>query len=204
MTALPFEPIDLQTADLVELVSRCEIDHAIGPVVDTRGGSVAGYQSLESIQGARSGRICETAKQRVARWSQSHVGLFALWDGVTTANCSGGSGDRQCRQRKVSGRVADLAGTGLLRSVFIAAIMINGRRFRIGHRPLSKRTRATSANNVYTWEELARAQTNDAFWNAAQISLLRQGELHNNVRMTWGKAILNWTKSPQASLAIDD
>ncbi len=44
LAELPFEPIDLQAADLCELVARCEIDHAIGPVVDTRGGSVAGYQ----------------------------------------------------------------------------------------------------------------------------------------------------------------
>ena len=29
--------------------------------------------------------------------------------------------------------------------------------------------------------------------DAAQRSLLLHGELHNNVRMTWGKAFLNWT-----------
>ena len=28
-----------------------------------------------------------------------------------------------------------------------------------------------------------------------------QGELHNNVRMTWGKAILNWKRTPQEALA---
>ncbi|MDB4766926.1 FAD-dependent oxidoreductase, partial [bacterium] len=55
-------------------------------------------------------------------------------------------------------------------------------------------------DSVYSWEELARAKTDDAFWNAAQLSLLRQGELHNNVRMTWGKAILNWTQSPKRAL----
>ena len=57
-------------------------------------------------------------------------------------------------------------------------------------------------DSIYSWEELARAGTDDAFWNAAQISLLRQGELHNNVRMTWGKAILNWTRSPKRALQL--
>ena len=28
------------------------------------------------------------------------------------------------------------------------------------------------------------------------------GELHNNVRMTWGKAFLGWTVSPEAALAL--
>ena len=55
--------------------------------------------------------------------------------------------------------------------------------------------------NLYSWEQLARGETNDLLWNAAQKSLLMQGELHNNVRMTWGKAILNWTQTPQQALA---
>ena len=31
-STLPFEPIDLQSADLAELVASCQIDHAVGPV----------------------------------------------------------------------------------------------------------------------------------------------------------------------------
>ena len=41
---LPFERIDLSDADLAGLVSECEIDHSIGPVPHTVGGSVAGYR----------------------------------------------------------------------------------------------------------------------------------------------------------------
>ena len=61
---------------------------------------------------------------------------------------------------------------------------------------------ADTRDQTFQWEELARAQTNDTLWNAAQLSLLRQGELHNNVRMTWGKAILNWTASPKRALEL--
>ena len=50
------------------------------------------------------------------------------------------------------------------------------------------------------WESLARGQTGDILWDAAQKSLLMQGELHNNVRMTWGKALLKWT--PTAADAL--
>jgi hypothetical protein len=46
---------------------------------------------------------------------------------------------------------------------------------------------------IYSWETLARGKSNDRLWNACQRSLLKHGELHNNVRMTWGKAVLNWT-----------
>ena len=54
---------------------------------------------------------------------------------------------------------------------------------------------------LMSWETLARGRTGDVLWDAAQRSLLIQGELHNNVRMTWGKSILNWTPDAEAALA---
>jgi predicted NAD/FAD-dependent oxidoreductase len=55
---------------------------------------------------------------------------------------------------------------------------------------------------IYSWERLARGETGDPLWDAAQRSLLIHGELHNNVRMTWGKALLNWTRNPQDALRL--
>jgi predicted NAD/FAD-dependent oxidoreductase len=55
---------------------------------------------------------------------------------------------------------------------------------------------------IFDWETLARGQTGDALWDAAQRSLLMQGELHNNVRMTWGKAFLNWTRDGLTALKL--
>ena len=45
------------------------------------------------------------------------------------------------------------------------------------------------------------SQTGDEFWDAAQTQLVVTGELHNNVRMTWGKAFLSWSPSPEEALA---
>ena len=47
-----------QWTDLPELVSRCEIDHSVGPVVDTQGGSNEGY--------ARWNRFIQTGLGRYA------------------------------------------------------------------------------------------------------------------------------------------
>ena len=52
------------------------------------------------------------------------------------------------------------------------------------------------------WETLARGQTGNPLWDAAQRSLLIQGELHNNVRMTWGKAFLAWTANASEALRL--
>ena len=55
---------------------------------------------------------------------------------------------------------------------------------------------------IYSWETLARGRTGDRLWDVARRSLLIHGELHNNVRMTWGKARLNWTSDAQSALAM--
>jgi predicted NAD/FAD-dependent oxidoreductase len=51
-----------------------------------------------------------------------------------------------------------------------------------------------------SWEQLFRGKSPDELWNMAQRSLLRHGELHNNIRMTWGKMLHSWTESPQQTL----
>lgn len=52
----------------------------------------------------------------------------------------------------------------------------------------------------YSLDEFAAAKTHDEIWNAAQRQLLRQGRIHNYLRMLWGKKILEWTESPQQAL----
>jgi deoxyribodipyrimidine photo-lyase len=56
--------------------------------------------------------------------------------------------------------------------------------------------------HVYTLDQLAAACTHDPIWNAAQTQLVREGRIHNYLRMLWGKKILEWTRSPQDALEI--
>ena len=55
---------------------------------------------------------------------------------------------------------------------------------------------------VYTLEEFEAGQTHDTLWNAAQMQLVREGRIHNYLRMLWGKKILQWTRSPQEAAKI--
>jgi deoxyribodipyrimidine photo-lyase len=57
-------------------------------------------------------------------------------------------------------------------------------------------------SHVYALEEFASAQTHDRLWNAAQRQLVREGRIHNYLRMLWGKKILEWSASPRDALAI--
>ena len=48
---------------------------------------------------------------------------------------------------------------------------------------------------VYSLEEFEKAQTHDAYWNAAQKQMLITGKMHGYMRMYWGKKILEWSKT---------
>ena len=53
----------------------------------------------------------------------------------------------------------------------------------------------------YEQSEFESATTHDKLWNAAQNQLVSEGQMHNYLRMLWGKKILHWSESPRAALA---
>jgi deoxyribodipyrimidine photo-lyase len=54
--------------------------------------------------------------------------------------------------------------------------------------------------HLYDLETLDAAATHDRVWNAAQTQLLREGRMHNYLRMLWGKKVLEWSPSPKVAL----
>lgn len=53
---------------------------------------------------------------------------------------------------------------------------------------------------TYTYKELEDAQTHDPVWNAAQKQLVKEGRIHNYLRMLWGKKIIEWTSDYESAL----
>lgn len=54
---------------------------------------------------------------------------------------------------------------------------------------------------VLSLEQLRSCASGHALWDAMQRSLVRAGELHNNARMTWGKAVLGWSVDADSALS---
>lgn len=67
---------------------------------------------------------------------------------------------------------------------------------------------ADSRPYLYALQELEQARTHDRLWNSAQRQLLREGRIHNYLRMLWGKKILEWSPSPaeaaRTMIALND
>lgn len=55
---------------------------------------------------------------------------------------------------------------------------------------------------LYSLSEFEEARTHDPLWNAAQRQLVKEGRIHNYLRMLWGKKILHWSRSPEEALDI--
>jgi len=52
---------------------------------------------------------------------------------------------------------------------------------------------------LYSLNELIHGATEDAVWNAAQKQWLSTGYMHNNLRMYWGKKLIEWTPDPETA-----
>jgi deoxyribodipyrimidine photo-lyase len=77
---------------------------------------------------------------------------------------------------------------------------------RIGWNFALDRTLAKHARDrrpvLYMARQLECAETHDPLWNAGQRQLVREGCLHNYIRMLGGKKILEWSRRPEDALNV--
>ena len=200
-----FNPLRDEEA-LQEALFQCDIDHGIPAVPDTPGGAKAGYQRWEQF---RQNGLAQYHRRRndamdvdgVSRMSAYlHFGQVSPFRLAHQAFQYGGPGaekylDELLIWRELSYAFCDAMCEGGEGLEDLYAWLPNWAQEELAshaddERPAQK-----------TWDELARAQSDSDLWNAAQTSLLRQGELHNNLRMTWAKAIPLWTATPKEALS---
>jgi photolyase PhrII len=199
--AAGFAPLQLDHANLSDLVGECRIDHSVGPVIDTPGGTAAGVARWNSFreQGLRqyAAKRNNPLVNGVSRMSAYlHYGMISPFQIA-----------RECAGLRHDGAEKFLDELLIWRELAWCFCRYRGdhatweaipawaRKTLMDH---ARDRRAT----IYSWERLAAGETDDILWNAAQKSLRIHGELHNNVRMTWGKALLQWRQDPRDALGL--
>lgn len=194
LAALEIDALDLARADVAAEVARCEIDHDV-PAVPVRGGTRAGR--------ARLTRFVETGLQS---YSQRRADPT---DADGSSRLSPWLRYGQISAAEVARAVIEHAPTS--ESEAFLDEMIVWRELSLNF-CLHNRTHATLAalpawaqrsmaehegderDAVYTRDALAAAATDEPLWNAGQRELLATGQMHNAVRMLWGKSVLLWTE----------
>jgi len=198
---LPFEPVDLRNEDLSQLISECEIDHSIGRVPHTPGGTTAGYDRWNAFR--RTGLIdYDRRRNDPLAHGTSRLSAYLHYGMVSPFRIA-----RECSESGTRGSDKFLDELLIWRELAYAFCF-----YRSHHETLNalpKWAQDTLDKHsidprpvIHSWETLARGRTGEMLWDAAQKSLLIHGELHNNVRMTWGKALLEWTRDPETALSM--
>ncbi len=196
---LPFESLDLQTADLSELIGQCNIDHAVSPICDTPGGSRAGYARWESFKQQHLSEYASHRNDATSLQGCSRLSAYLNYGMVSPL--------------RIAREANELGADKFLDELIVWRELAYNFCF-YGYdtidtfEALPEWARDTLTDHSadqrlqsLSWETLARAKSGDALWDASQRSLLKHGELHNNLRMTWGKTVIPWIASPQRALA---
>jgi len=203
---LPFVPVDLESCDpqgLAALVSECQVDHSVAAVSQyTTGGSEAGYRrwcafkanGLVTYARRRNDAMDVSGPSRMSAylnagmvspmrmahdvWTSAGAGKakflneYFVWRGLSYAWC----------YHKASQGVT-------LNSLPRWAQVTLEKHRSDGRKPIPL-------------EVLRAGSSGNQVWDAMQQYLVHTGELHNNARMGWGKAILKWTASPEEALQV--
>lgn len=199
---IPFEPFDLQSADLNAAIADCQIDHSLPPVAHTRGGSERGYRRWEAFRRAGLQRYHQRRNDAAEAWSlgvsrlspylhHGHVSPFRI---AREAWELGGEGAEKFLDELLVWR--ELAHNLCFFADDLECLSV-----------LPEWAQSTLAAHaadpraqLIDLDRLGRGRSGDRLWDLAQTSLLVHGELHNNLRMTWAKAIPSWRPTPEAAL----
>ncbi|CAJ1416717.1 unnamed protein product [Effrenium voratum] len=193
---------DLQHPDEV-LLKDMEVDHSVAPVSHTPGGSSAGYARWNSW--VAGGGLKTYAKRRnesldvhgVSRMSAYlNAGMVSPMRIARLASTATGAGKSKFLNEFLTWR-------GICYSHFYHFPMPSSGATVAQLPPWAQQTlqeHAKDSRQVIPLEQLASAKSGDAAWDGMQRYLIETGELHNNARMGWGKAVCRWTEGPQAAI----
>ena len=202
LPSLPFAAVDVDLMDIPQLVATCDIDHGVGPVPDTPGGTTAGRNRWRRF--LEKGGLRGYARKRndahidgVSRMSAYlHYGTVSPFELAREALQHGGDGAKKWLDEFLIWRELAYSWCAHTRDIESLSALPRWARETLVGGVSDRRAK------LFSWEALAHGETGSPLWDLAQTSLLRHGELHNNLRMTWGKQLLQWTPSPEAARSM--
>ncbi|MBL8260207.1 MAG: deoxyribodipyrimidine photo-lyase [Candidatus Competibacteraceae bacterium] len=205
--ALDFEPDDLRALDdagLESLIARCAIDHTLPPAPGFDGGREAALgrlahaveRVLPDYRSRRNNPADPDSSTKLSPYL--HFGVLGV--------------------REVARAVRDADFPAASRYKFLDELLTWREYFyhlaRFSADPAdyanvpedARRTLAEHAADprpaLYSAEALLRGETADETWNAAQKQYLLEGWMHNNLRMYWGKKLIEWRATPEDAWRI--
>ena len=189
--------------DIPSLIARCSVDHSVGISSFYKGGTANGRarlkkfisEILENYDAARN-KPERDGSSRLS--SYIHFGFLSVLEIALAAKKSGASEESK---------------KAFLEELIVRReLSFNFTRFNPKYDSLEAlpnwvhQTMREHINDerqyLYSLDDLENYRTHDELWNAAQREMVETGEMHNYIRMLWGKNVIGWTKSYEEAFSI--
>ena len=193
---------DTDVKDLAARVAECDIDHSVEPSAIYQGGTANGRARLEKFV---KGILPDYEKTRNKPEFDGSSRLspylhFGFLSALEIALAVQESGARE------SAKEAFLEELIVRRELSFNFTLRNLHNDSLASLPawVQKTMRDHIDDErqfTYSLEQLEQGETHDELWNAAQREMVETGEMHNYVRMLWGKNVIAW--SPTYEIAFE-
>ena len=192
--------------DPMETIASLSLERSVGPAPDIRGGATEAATRLEHFL---SSRLVNYDRDRndptIAGTTQLspylHFGQISVEDIVAQVMASAGDG---VPQEAIDSFVNEIV---VQRELCINFALRNPDYDSFAGLPdWGRKTLAAHASDPrqahYSRAILEAGETADALWNACQRQMVRDGFLHNRLRMYWAKQLPLWTESAEEAFDI--
>jgi len=190
-------PETIVTAEnIAELVSECDIDHAVKPSEHYRGGTANGRKRLKKFV-KHILPDYDKARSKPDRDGSSRLSSYLHFGFLSPLEIALSVQDADVPQESIDAYLEELI---VRRELSYNLTLHNAKYDSLEALPdwVQKTMRKHSEDERqfdYSLEELEAGETHDELWNAAQREMVVSGEMHNYVRMLWGKNVIAWSKS---------
>lgn len=196
-------PEDLRSVP-TPAVAACEIDHSVRPSISFSGGYAAARKHLDVFLEHSLHRYARDSNQP-SRHATSGLSPYLHFGHISSLEIALAVGDYAKEHRLIADEFLE-------QLIVRRELAFNFARFTPDTESLAtlpewcRRTMAKHAADprpyTYTPEQLERAETHDALWNACQKELLIRGTIHGYYRMYWGKKIMEWLPTYDQALHV--
>ncbi|MEP7213007.1 MAG: deoxyribodipyrimidine photo-lyase [Acidobacteriota bacterium] len=197
-------PDTIVTADnIAELVAECDIDHSIKPSGVYHGGTANGRMRLNKFL-TEILPDYETARNKPDRDGSSRLSSYLHFGFLSPLEIALAVQDADAPQTAKEAYLEELI---VRRELSYNFTSHNAQYDSLDSLPAwAHKTMREHIDDerpvIYSLEQLEAGETQDELWNASQREMVATGEMHNYVRMLWGKNVIAWTRSYEEAFAI--
>ncbi|MBK6722616.1 MAG: deoxyribodipyrimidine photo-lyase [Acidobacteria bacterium] len=187
----------LVTSDNIpDLVAECDIDHSVPASTVYHGGTVKGRERLKLFI---TDILCnyDKARSKPDQDGSSRLSSYLHFGFLSPLEIALAVRDADAPQESIDAYLEELI---VRRELSYNMTRFNDKYDSLAALPdwVHKTMRKHAADErqfTYSLEQLERGETHDELWNAAQREMVVTGEMHNYVRMLWGKNVIAWSPS---------